>query len=213
MKNLILILGVIISMYSCEKSDKPEKTANPVSEYLPMTVGNYWVYQVFDINSGGNEFQTSIMDSTIITKDTLINDLKYFRFDFYENSIHPVATIYFRDSLKNLVNSAGEILFSENNFTDILLRKSEILQEDTIYSMTCSMEKIGLEVSVPAGVFNNILNYKGTVVCNPKYTTIENPRYTNKYYARGTGPIFQSQIYVSGGGVREKRLVRYHINN
>lgn len=215
MKNLILITGVLICFYSCQKEEKPEETKYLISEYLPLSVGNYWIYQIRNFDISGKEYQTSTFDSTIISKDTIINGKKYFRYDYFEyNSInaYPIDTIYCRDSLKNLITSTGQILFSENNFTDTLLRKTQILEGDTIYTMTCKMEKINEEFSVPIGIYNNLLNLKGTVICSPEYTSIENPRYTNKYYAKEIGVIFQSQIYIGSGGFREKKLIRYNIN-
>jgi hypothetical protein len=215
MKNFVLIVGALVCLFSCEKVTKQEETKDPVSEYLPISVGNYWVYQIYAIDSSGNEYQTNTFDSTIISNDTLINGKKYFRFDYFEyNTIntYPIDTIYCRDSLKYLINSKGQLLFSEDNFTDTLYRKTFLFNNDTLYTMTCKMEKIDQEFSVPVGIFNNLLNSKGTVISNPKYTTIKNPRYTNKYYAKEIGVIFQSQILIMGGGFREKKLVRYNIN-
>jgi hypothetical protein len=215
MKNFVLIVGVVVCLFSCEKNDKQEETENSISAYLPMSVGNYWVYQIYTFDSNGNEYQTTTFDSTVITKDTLINGKRFFRFDYFEcNTIntYPTDTIYYRDSLMYLISSKGQILFSEDNFADTLSRKTFIFQNDTLYTMTCKMERIDQQISVPVGTFNNLLNFKGTVLCNPKYTDIKNPRYTNQYYAKEIGVIFQSQIYVMSGGFREKRLVKYNIN-
>lgn len=216
MKNFVLIVGALVCLFSCEKDNKQEQTEDSISEYLPMSVGNYWIYQIYDIDLDGNEYQTVSLDSAIISKDTLINGNKYFRFDYFEcNPINTylLDTIYYRDSLKYLINSKGQILFSEDNLTDTLFRETFIFQNDTLYTKTCKMERIDQEISVPVGTFNNLLNFKGTVIVNPKYTVIENPRYSKKYFAKEIGVIFQSQIFVMGGGFREKRLVRYNINN
>ena len=215
MKKLVLIVGIISCLFSCEKNDKQDESENLVSTYLPMSVGNYWVYQVYNIDVNGNKSQSTTLDSTVITKDTLINGKKYYRFDYLNyhlDNINHFDTAYLRDSLTFIINEKGNILFSENNFNDTLYRKTYVFENDTFYTMTCKMERIDQEISTPAGSFNNILNFRGTVIVNPKHTDIENPRYTDEYFAKDMGVVYQSQTYVSGGQIREKRLVRYHIN-
>jgi hypothetical protein len=184
-----------------------------------MAVGNYWIYREYEIDTIGNERQTSIFDSTVITKDTLISGITYYRLDNYVYySISNVikadlnGPVYYRDSSKNLINSKGQIMFSEGNFSDTLFRKTEVLQGDTIYWISFKMEKPVDNINTPAGIFNNLLNFKGTVICNPKFTSIKNPRYVNKFYAKGVGEILHSHIYVFGGGSFDKRLVRYQVN-
>jgi hypothetical protein len=219
MKNVILMIGIFMCLCSCKKDDDKKKSEITNSDYLPMKVGNYWVYQEYEIDTIGNERQTSIFDSAVITKDTLINSKIYYRLDnFVYYSISDVikvdllGTVYYRDSSKNLISSKGQIVFSEDNFSDTLFKKAELLQGDTIYWITFKMERPLGNVNTPAGIFNNLLNFKGTVICNPKYTSIKNPRYVNIFYAKEVGEILQSNIYVLGGGSVEKRLVRYQVN-
>jgi len=215
----IFVLGIVsILLNSCHKENEtPLSDDNEIkySVYLPMSIGNYWVYKLFELDTSGNEYQTSTFDSIIISKDTLINGNKFFRFDYFRynsKNAFPIDTIYCRDSLKNLINSKGQLLFSEDNYSDTLLRKIEIIQGDTLYTMTCKMERLNKEYSVPTGNYNDLLNFKGTVTVNSKYCTNKNPRYTNKYYAKDVGEIFHSQICICCDGFLEKRLVRYKIN-
>jgi hypothetical protein len=123
-----------------------------------------------------------------------------------------MSSSYCRDSSKYLINSDGQILFSENNFSDTLLRTTRLYEEDTICWITGKMEKNENDINVPAGTFNNTLNLKGTIICNPKYTRIGNPHYVNKYYAPEVGEILHSYLYVYDGSSLEKRLTRYKIN-
>jgi hypothetical protein len=102
-------------------------------------------------------------------------------------------------------------MFSEDNFTDILFRSSDLNGEDTVTWITNKMEKSDQIVVVPAGTFIDVLNVKRTVNCNPKYTTIANPRYMDNYFAKNVGKVLYSYLYV-GGGEFELRLLRYKIN-
>jgi hypothetical protein len=182
-----------------------------------MAVGNFWIYQQYSIDLNGNSSQTNLFDSTVISKDTLINSRLYFKFDNYEylsNSVHNnkylIASYFYRDSSKNLINPKGEIFFSENNFTDTLYKKTEIMQGDTIYWMTCKMEETdSYENSI--GFFTNLLNYRSTIICNQKFTDIQNPRYNNQYYAKDFGKVLYTLFYVTSGGAFERRLVKYKI--
>ncbi len=215
MKNVILLLMVIVSIYSCEKINDIEKTEVSTLDYLPMSVGNYWVYDVNDSFPNGIGSQTTSYDSVIISSDTLIKGKKYFRFDYFHRNdvkVLQTDTIFCRDSLKNLITPKGQILFSEDNFQDTLLRNTEIFEGDTLYTITYKMEQMNDDFSVPAGKYNNLLNFRGTVIINPKNTSGENLRYTNKYFAKNIGVIYQLQIWIPSGGTREKRLVRYNIN-
>lgn len=219
MKNLILVVSILVIFYSCKKNDNSDNVKVITSSFLPMSVGNYWVYLQFDIDSNGNAIQSSIIDSTIISKDTLINGKTYYRFDNFESfpmskgaNTNFVSFEYYRDSSKYLINSSGQILFSETNFADTIYRKIATIQDDTVSWTTGKMEKTNINLIVPAGNFTNLLNLKGTVICNSKFTKIENPRYVNKYYAQEIGEILHSYIYVAGGGSVERRLLRYKIN-
>ena len=215
----MLVVVVIICFCSCHKDDETVNSKVTTSSYLPMAVGNYWVYQEYYSQGNAPFVASSIIDSTCISKDTIINGKTFYRFDSFQIDTHLATPLSFKssdfyaDSAKYLINSKGEILFSEDNFTDILLRRSDVIQEDTITWITGKMEKLGQTVTVPAGTFNDVLNLKGTVNCNPKFTAIANPRYVNKYFAKNVGEILHSYIYVGGGGTIERRLIRYKIIN
>jgi hypothetical protein len=216
MKNVFFILLITLSLFSCNKEqNEPDKSTT--SAYLPMAIGNYWVYQEFELDSVGIENTYNILDSIIISKDTTINGVKYLKFDTYVK--HPDGLVFngstfCRDSLKYLVRNDGKILFSEDNFVDTLTRKYEIYDNDTLYTLTCKMEKKEGSIQTPAGAFSNLLNFKQTVLRNPKYSPFTQPTYNNNYYAEGIGKIFGSSGYFSTISIStESRLLRYKIVN
>lgn len=217
MKKVILVVVVIICFFSCHKDDEAVISKVTTSSYLPMAVGNYWVYQEYTTQNNGTFVPSSAIDSVCISKDTIINGKTFYKFDsfqIYASLVPPIrvnGSDFYSDSCKNLINPKGEIMFSEDNFTDILLRRSDVIQEDTFTWITGKMEKLDQIVTVPAGTFNDVLNLKGTVNCNPKFSSVSNPRYVNKYLAKNVGEILHSYIFVDVDITIEKRLIRYKI--
>lgn len=215
MKKLIVIAGALFLFYSCENNDLIESNETTQSEYLPMSVGNYWVYEILQVDVDGTETLLSKLDSMTISKDTIIDGETYYRLDHYECQSYDTSYIdsfFYKDSVKHLISSEGRMLFAENNFTDTLFKYAHKRDLDTLYTVSGLMEKVDDGFIVPSGSFNEILNVKSTVNCNPDYTSIDNPRYTDKYYAKGIGVIFETETYFYSGYNFEKSLIRYNIN-
>ena len=215
MKNVFLLFfAVCISFSACKKDESIVDPQNSTSEYLPMQVGNYWVYKVTDIDPNGNILASFETDSIVILKDTLIGSKTFYRFDNYSiqsNKAEFVSTSFLRDSSKYLIDVLGRRLFSELNFTDTLIRKTELSKNDTVYNISFKMEAVSTPLTVDAGEFGNLLNFKGTVNCSPEFTKIPNPRYTNNCYAKGVGKVYFTAIWVGAGGEHICSLVRYKV--
>ena len=61
---LVLMLSSMLLLYSCSETT----STNDVKNYFPNVVGNYWVYESFELDSLGNKnLATRSIDSTIIT--------------------------------------------------------------------------------------------------------------------------------------------------
>lgn len=137
MRSLPIFVMATSLLFACKKEKQetknPEEDRPPVvvedstdysakSEYLPMEVGNYWVYDVYEIDSLGNERLLDYKDSTVITKDTIISGNRYF---WHENlleknmSIHSFIGFY-RDSLQNKIDRDGNVIFSENRINQVI---------------------------------------------------------------------------------------------
>ncbi len=210
---IISVLGILF-WNSCDKENNSltDDLNNLKVNHFPLEIGNYWIYQNFDIIQGIEKVSTKI-DSVIISRDTSINGKTYYVLEgtYYpkNNNWGIIELLY--DSVGYLINQHGEILFSEDNFTDILANKTEVQGTDTIYSLTYKMEEVENPYSVPAGTFN-VLNYKGTVFTFVQtMPNVPNPRYTNAYFAENVGKIFESFFYLYSNSEIEKRLLRYHI--
>jgi len=210
MRKLILLSFAIGFVMSCEKNDP---VAEQSAGFLPLQIGNYWIYQHVDIDSLHNETFRDYTDSVSISRDTLINGNQYF---ILEGTNYPASRGQWeildilRDSMGYIINQKGIIRFAENNFTDILASKTEVHQEDTLFILNYKMESMENSCQVPAGQYE-VLNYKGTVSYHVDIPGIQNPRYLNTYYADGVGKVLQSYFYFSSPVISEKRLLRYKI--
>ena len=215
MKKLFIMGIALLTIWSCENlNDSSVKLLN----YLPMKVGNYWVYQHFRVDSMGVETKLSMYDSVAIMGDTMINSKKYFV--FYQSN-PPVSAIpsFVRDSSGSLLNDKNEIFFSQTNFKDTLMRSTFIDNNIKYFDSSIKMEKAKNLVSVPMGNYE-ALNAKGTLLLyidlknDIPYVGINIPViYYNTYYAPNVGLILDTYIYLSQYKTRyERRLIRYKIN-
>jgi hypothetical protein len=213
MRKLLALVMAITSLLSCNKEDDKEiKT-----DYLPLRIGNYWIYQEYNIDTMGNEIARSKLDSVIIKRDTIINDKKYYVFEgtYYPFTNNKWGIIdILRDSSGYIVNQNGIIQFAENDFTNPIAYFAHINHydsNDTLFVMSHQMERIDNVIAVPAGTYDEVLNYKGTVVTSMNTPGILYPRYLNCYYAKGVGKIIYTYFYIASPNIYEKRLLRYYV--
>jgi len=160
--SVLIMMGLII-LVSCNKNDNNEINNEPIliPDYTPMEVGYYWVYEHVIVDSLGNETPLPhIRDSLYISKDTIIRGGKYFKFQGSNFGIFPNRK-FLRDSNDYLVNEMGIVLFSSENFKDVLYIDTSYQPFDIQYRMN----HIDSIISVPFGVFET-LDYEGTVYSN-----------------------------------------------
>jgi len=216
MRNVFL-LGIIaiILISSCKKEEETPPPPPPIKspDYTPLTIGNYWVYNNYSIDSLNNETLLPNIDSLIVDRDTVIGGHTYY---IIEGIKYPMSQNWgivriVRDSADCLVTNKGHILFSSSNFSDILREKIEILNSDTLYILQYKMEKLSGSIDVPAGTFNNIYNYKGTLYTKVPNSVVDNPRYLDNYYAPDVGEVLNTWYFLSLPTTYQKRLVRYNI--
>lgn len=210
---LTLFIGALL-LVSCKK-DK-QTPANEVSypDYARLKVGNYWIYQQFDIDSSGNASPGSVFDSCFVEKDTLINNHTFYKVvkpkPFANNEL---LVSYQRDSLHYVVNSSGQILFSSQDFTTIFGNEYFLAStNDTICQVIKQMAEKDLKVTTPAGTFTT-MNSKTSFIMYPNWTFAGNPRAKQIRYSENIGIVVETlPFFVSQPWYKERRLVRYHLN-
>ncbi len=211
MRNLLLFVLFAFLAVSCEKKEDP--IPEPQLTYMPLEIGNYWVYENKLIQQDVTKTPSEELESIVIARDTLLRGEKYFVLEGnqmgYNNDWGVISIL--RDSLSYLVNENGEILFAENHFGEVLRTRYEIQNNDTLVMLESVMQEVPVSVALPGGNFD-ALNFQTTAT-----VFIENPEgdalTLDNMYAKDVGKVFQSYLFVMSLSRLEKRLVRYHTEN
>jgi hypothetical protein len=229
---LLCLLAYLVS-FSCKKNDADSGQYNNHDGYTPMSVGNYWVYGSYLIDSVGNAVFNHYVDSIVVTKDTMINNKKYFlfvHFSFYDT----IPRYYFFDEVRIYRDSSGTLIWytspscnkvkadkdyiymSSVNFTTPIYNFNSYCDSvDLHMRRMIQMQKVNEQVTVPAGNFNGILNQEQALTGILDYAGITFPSIKN-YFVKKVGLILTSNFYASGWindkKTQELRLLRYHIN-
>lgn len=219
MKKAFLYTTMIIltALISCSDDDDTySNLLNDTKSYFPSQTGNYWEYEVWTITTDGKE-RLDYIDSTRVSKEMDYNGKRYFCVESKGRSNYDKweEKYWLTDSVGYLIDLKENIHFSNTNFTDTLRYMSSYYPNSDRwqYNMSLKMEKVDTLVTLPAGSFSNVLDYRGRVVVNEIYTEhYKNPRYVNYYFAKNVGIVFEKQFYVFSGTYIEYRLKSYRIN-
>lgn len=207
-----LVIGCAKEKIETANCEVTELQSGQDIEYIfPKTIGSYWVYNWYQIDSLGVETQMSHIDSTIITGDSIING---HLFTIYEESFFGNFTTKFkRDSSGYIINQFGEIEYSYLDFDNTLSSSTYAPYYNLISKM---VDKLDTPIEVPGGVFQtielqtHITNINGSAISSCAGDTITMP--TN--YATTVGKVKKVISYISSipnCQYQEQRLVTYHI--
>lgn len=205
-KNALFIASLLFLGVSSCKKDKdetpaPAPEAPATSNYCPLTIGSYWIYDRFNLDTNGVETYVST-DSCYISHDTVIGGNTY-------AVVHggPISTFDYmrRDSSGYLVDQNGEVFFSSTNFTDTI-------NTLTIpgYLVTYSKMQPAASITVPAGTYSAYECLSTTNITQPGYLW-DTTRYTHHWYADNVGLVYDSFFFLSSPNYVIRKLVRYHI--
>lgn len=219
-KNRILlsISLICIFMYSCKK-DKDNETNPPepapsYKNYGQLKVGNYWVYQLFEIDSSGAAAALPQFDSIYVEKDSSINGKTYYKIVKPKPYVANQHDIYFeRDSLHFIVASNGRILFSSEDFSSIFFRQFITAGPgDTVFSIVQQMADKNQVAISPSGSYAT-MNFKEIYSFYPSWSSFGSNRYKHTRYAENIGIVIETlPFFASNPNSFERRLLRYHLN-
>ncbi len=213
---ILLFIAVVVTILSCKKENPTNNNPNEIKlEHLPLSVGNYWVYEHYLVDTirDINERTGSVKDSIVIVGDTIINSKKY----FVRKGISPFNGLsswglldIVRDSSGYLVDVNGNVLFAENNFIDTFNLWSFVIYNDTIADVYYNMENYYGNISTPSGNYNSGLNYKETVILFIQDSTYI--RYNKNIYVKDIGKVLETYFFISPTpSWYEKRLSHYYV--
>jgi hypothetical protein len=208
MKRLFVLVLAVLSVltFSCKKSSN-DATPSTQADYYQLKVGNYWIYQGFEIDTNGVVTPKNAFDSAHIEKDTIIRGKTYYKLlAKYTDCIGDQYPSYVRDSLGYLVNNHGLRECSIDHFKDTLYIDSVNKQLCMGYGQMTGKDSL---VTVPAGSFQSITSRKRVV---PTHLNDPHPiRYSYCVYGKNIGMIKSHAFFYEGGQQRESRLVRYKV--
>ncbi len=209
-----LFIATACLAVACKDKGTPEPEPEHYDNYTQLKVGNYWVYQIFDVDSLGQGPPLNEYDSCSITKDTVINGNRY----YYLSSLIPlndkIHNHWLRDSLHYLVDDAGSIRFSSKDFTTAFSTVVTAMgtPPDTMAVAKEQMESGATYYNTPAGPYTT-LNFKTTYEMYPGYQIYGKHRYLHQRHAKDIGIVSATIPFFAGQArYRERRLIRYHLN-
>lgn len=218
MKKLGLFLSIsslILILASCDKEVDNDFTQPPNllsnTDYLPANPANYWVFETYRVDSNGVE--TLLGRDTTRVSDTLINGISYknYRYKILPSYPHKIASLM-RDSAGFMIDPSGKIVFAVSPLNTVL-RTDSIAN---IYVSNFEMNREPSAFQVPAGSFNDVLNFQHSFSFNStanKPPNMPQTRLFHNRYAKNIGLIFQSYAYANAPDLHrfERRLVNYQI--
>lgn len=216
MKNLIFLTGFFAVLISCENQNEQISNApDTVKDYFPMEVGNTWIYEHFRIDLYGNSTRLPLIDSVVVTKDSLIAGNLFYVFegtDYFRKGKEWSTIGIFKDSADCIVNHKGKIIFSLDNFSDTLHNAVLSNEKEQYAEIIYQMKTPDKQIHVPAGNFTT-LNYQGKFIAEDEYipSGIDNPRFLNTYYGKGVGLVSKNYFYFTGENVFEVKLAKYKL--
>ncbi|UTW66145.1 hypothetical protein KFE94_16055 [bacterium SCSIO 12643] len=215
MKAILSSLAILlIFISSCKKDEEIICPPTPAPKnYMPLAIGNYWVYNTYRIDTNGVETKLPPHDSLVITKDTMINNETYY---VVEGTFHPFQNqwgIYriIKNDHGNIISHLGDTILPATDYTATFREHYEIIgNNDTLYHRVFQTVDPPYEVTVPAGTFS-VLDYRGTYTTYANIPNVPNPRYVHNYYADNVGKVKQTYHYISSYQTFEIRLVDYSV--
>jgi hypothetical protein len=214
-KTLVLTAALMtLLVYSCKKDNDSGAIPDVVyPNYSQLKVGNYWVYEQFDIDNAGNATSKNTFDSCYVEKDTIINGKTYFKLVKPKPYLPNQQDIFFqRDSLHYTVNANGKIAFSSLDFSTVFDSGYFMAGPDTVCKIMNQMGDKNMTLTTPAGTFTTS-TAKEIYLMYPNWAVAGNPRYLNTRYAENIGIVIETlPFFTSNPNYIERRLIRYQIN-
>ena len=206
MKQLTLLCAMaLVSFMACQKENASTSTIM-ADNYLPLKVGNYWIYANSYVESDGKETFSKELDSVFVKKDTLINNQKYFIVESSNPEFFGVGIV--RDSLHYIVSNYGTKLFSSENLTDTL---QNLGIKDLEMFIKARYRKMINENNVESSVGTfNCLDSRINIILKESIDG-NLAKYCHNYYAQDIGIIKRTASYLTSKSYQKANLIRYKV--
>jgi len=214
MRRSIVIMMMALFIASCRKEESnpvgPVGGQEKVTDYYPLTVGSYWIYEYYTADSTLNFIDQNITDSVYIEKDSICNGNTYAVFcsSYWSQRMWPNEFLV-RDSSEYIVSNDGTKWFTINqNNTNLIERYSSY--PDTNFFITWKMNNVDSMCTVPLGQYQAKYLIGTYTSRTPVLPSMEKRNYYYAY-AKNIGQVYKRLGYQESPQYFEERLVRYHI--
>ena len=220
-----VLLTFIVATFACKKNKDTDPDPVPygddvipitTSDYSQLKVGNYWIYQEYDLDSTMTiATPTNVYDSCYISETTTKGGNTYYKISgplpLYNTTY--LSDIFLRDSADCIIDYTGRVRFSLQNFSTPLYTHNQITPPtDTISTIVAKMVDRDVSVTVPAGTFLTV-NSRMDFYMHAPYDKAGKHRIAHQRFAAGVGLVSTIKpIDVFNRKYKELRLVRYHLN-
>ncbi len=209
MKRSVMLIVVLLFIGSCRNEGvhplDPSPAAATVSDYFPMTVGSYWVYQIYTLDSSFNaRLEEWWSDSVVVEKDTICRGYVYAKIVSSWKGI-----TYVRDSSGYLVALDGTKLFTVNSEYSYLDYRYQA-GTDSSFIVTTMMARADSVWVVPAGTFLARSVVGSLIDLHPSSQRPAVRRF-HRAFAKSVGEVNRRMIFVFSNSYLEERLTRYNI--
>ena len=212
MKRFMFIVGLSLIIFSaCKKSDTPisEPVKESVLDYMPLEIGNYWVYEIYSFDSGEVNSTLVTLDTSLITKDTLINSYTYFKIESGFGAF--ASPIFLRDSGDYIVDNNGRVWFTDidsiNIFNEHLI---EYHDGDTAYYWFEQLTAQNNPINVGAGSFYCLDMLTSFY---RREDSLQIAHHAHRYYTKNVGIIKETSLFGTPLSGYKKELLVYHLEN
>ncbi len=206
---LLIVIGFFFVFQACKK-DEPNPNPTPqesVLDYFPLTVGNYWIYEISSCDSTWTDCDYTRTDSNYVSKDSMIRGNLYYKIEG-RNFLSP-EPLFLRDSLNYLIDYKGNILFSNKDFDTKLNEEYVVVaNNDTLYHWYSKMDETPFLVEVPAGEYICLDNKLSFFRKQENFEMEFNSHYA---LSKNIGPVYDNAMFASSTGGIKRELLRYFI--
>lgn len=197
----VFFLCLIFLMGSCKEQEQ-ELFTKP---YLPLEIGNYWVFEVFEVDEFGRRFYFDRIDSLYISKQVIYNGLSYYE-------LKGPLDIEAEESFSTLLRNEGNMVVDyQGKVWSAPLSEDEEVQHtlsfDT-YDINYSMKTFEKRITVEAGSYD-ALNFQGVFIDNSSAEIIG---FHNLFYGPCVGLVTETKYNIDRHTTLVRELTSYHVN-
>lgn len=212
-----MLTAIVLStaFFSCSKEEEievptPVVVNNPtIEKHMPLSVGNYWVYETVSIDTLGNEILSSPSDSAYVDRDTIINDKTYYIIEGDYEAKYAIGSILRNENnsvFEYLDNNTEVITFTTNNPVNIFWTFTDL----NIFTYNLWVNSSKVNTSVDAGTYLCYEREMEVIPLLPNYQFGTRTAY--RYYHKDIGVISNQFFFAASSSIFESRLLRYHLN-